>query len=92
MTRTASHQISIPANVERLAIEAWETEDGTTQGIIWDRTGLQPQDGEWGTQLIDWEGDRADAVICAEQAGFTVADFIPYNIEGDEGAIAEATR
>lgn len=92
MTRTAAHQISIPANVQRIAIETWETEDGTTQGIIWDRTGLQSQDGEWGAQIIDWEGDRDDAVICAEMAGFTVAEPIPYSIEGVEGAVAEATR
>ncbi|SJN26827.1 hypothetical protein FM125_06395 [Micrococcus lylae] len=91
MTRIAAETITIDQAVETICIEAWDTEGGQAQGIIWDRTGQDDQDGEWGTQLIDWEGDLDDAVIAVEAAGFTVEEFVGHDIDGG-GATALARR
>ena len=92
MTRTTAHTITIPAEVTRVTIEAWDAEDGTNQGIIWDRTGLKEEDGQWGGQLIDWEGDLDDIIIRLRNAGFEVSEFVIDGIGDDAELFATATR
>ena len=92
MTRTTAHAITIPAEVTDITIEAWDAEDGTNQGIIWDRTGLEKNDGQWGGQLIDWEGDLDDITIRLRNAGFEVSEFVIDGIGDDAELFATASR
>lgn len=92
MTRISAHTITVPAEVTDIAIEAWDAEDGTNQGIIWDRSGQAPEDGEWGTQIIDWEGDPDDIIIRLRNAGFEVSKFSIDGIGDDAELFATATR
>ena len=92
MTRISAHTITVPAEVTDIAIEAWDAEDGTNQGIIWDRTGLKEEDGQWGGQLIDWEGDLDDIIIRLRNAGFEVSKFSIDGIGDDAELFATATR
>lgn len=89
--REAATAIQFPAAVKAICIETWDVEGGQ-EGIIWDRTGQEDQDGEWGTQIIDWAGDVDDVVIAARNAGFAVEEFNSYDIGGDQGATALARR
>lgn len=92
MTRIPAHTITIPTEVTRITIEAWDAEDGTNQGIIWDRTGLKEEDGQWGGQLIDWEGDLDDIIIRLRNAGFEVSEFVIDGIGDDAELFATASR
>jgi len=92
MTRIPAHTITIPAEVTDVAIEAWDAEGGTNQGIIWDRTGLEENDGQWGGQLIDWEGDLDDTIIRLRNAGFQVSKFAIDGIGDDAELFATASR
>lgn len=92
MTRISAHTITVPAEVTDIAIEAWDAEDGTNQGIIWDRTGLKEEDGQWGGQLIDWEGDLDDIITRLRNAGFEVGEFVTQTIDGETEVFATATR
>ena len=92
MTRTAAHTITIPFWATDIVIDAWAAEDGAVQGIIWDRTGLAPEDGEWGTQIIDWEGDLDDITIRLRNAGFEVSEFTADFPSERAEVFATATR
>lgn len=92
MTRTTAHTITIPAEVTSIAIEAWDNDYGTQDGIIWDRTGLKEEDGQWGGQLIDWEGDLDDIILRLRNAGFEVSEFAIDGIGDDAEMFATATR
>lgn len=92
MTRTAAHTITIPFWATDIVIDAWVAEDGAVQGIIWDRTGLAPEDGEWGTQIIDWEGDLDDVTIRLRNAGFEVSEFTADFPSERAEVFATATR
>ena len=61
-------------------------------GIIWDRTGHEPEDGEWGAQLVEWHGDRADVVARLEGAGFTVGEFVEHDLGDGPELLAVAHR
>lgn len=92
MTRTPAHTITIPAEVTDIAIEAWDAEDGTNQGIIWDRSGQDPEDGEWGTQIIDWEGDPDDILIRLRNAGFDAYEFTTTDLGDGPELFTTASR
>ena len=92
MTRATAHTITIPAEVTSIAIEAWDNDYGTQDGIIWDRTGHEPEDGEWGAQLVEWHGDRADVVARLEGAGFTVGEFVEHDLGDGPELLAVAHR
>lgn len=91
MNQTPAHAVTIPEDVARIAIEAWPAED-PSQGIIWDRTGHEPEDGEWGAQLVEWHGDRADVVARLEGAGFTVGEFVEHDLGDGPELLAVAHR
>ena len=90
MTRIDAETITIDQAAETICIEAWPA-DYPTEGIIWDRTGYDDEDGEWGQQTIEWEGDLDDAVHAVEAAGFTVEEFVDHDIDGG-GVTALARR
>ena len=86
-----AHTITLPASVQSVAVEAWA--DGSDWcGIIWDQTGLEDWSGEWGAQLVDWRGDRADVVARLEGAGFTVEQFVEHDLGDGSELLAVATR
>lgn len=92
MTRITATAIQFPAAVKTICIEAWDADEGGQEGIIWDRTGHEDQDGEWGAQIIDWTGDVDDVVTAARNAGFEVEELAAYDVNGDQGATALAHR
>ena len=86
-----AHTITFPDDVRSVAVEAWA--DGLEWcGIIWDRTGLEPEDGEWGDQMLEWRGDRADVVARLEGAGFTVGEFVEHDLGDGPELFAVAHR
>ena len=86
-----AHTITIPDDVRSVAVETWA--DGLEWfGIIWDRTGHEPEDGEWGAQLVEWHGDRADVVTRLEGAGFTVGEFVEHELGDGPELLAVASR
>lgn len=91
MTRTPALDITIPEAVTFIFVEAWPA-DSPTEGIIWDRTGLDSEDGEWGTQLIDWEGDLDDVKRVLSEHGFSLGDFARADLPEGSELFTEATR
>ena len=92
MTRATAHTITIPAEVTSIAIEAWDNDYGTQDGIIWDRTGHTDDDGEWGNELFEWVGHLDDVRAAAKRAGFEVGEFVTQTIDGETEVFATATR
>ena len=74
------------------AIEAWDNDYGTQDGIIWDRTGHTDDDGEWGNELFEWVGHLDDVRAAAKRAGFEVGEFVTQTIDGETEVFATATR
>ena len=91
MNRTPAHTITIPDDVRSVAVETWA--DGLEWfGIIWDRTGHEDYDGEWGAQLLEWAGDLDDVTAAVERAGFTVGEFVAHELGDGAELLAVASR
>ena len=91
MNRTPAHTITIPDDVRSVAVETWA--DGLEWfGIIWDRTGEEADNGEWGNEMIRWTGDRADAERMVEQAGFEIGEFESIDLGDGPEDFATAKR
>lgn len=90
--RTSPDMIEIPDGVTHVALESWER--GTSErGIVWDRTGLDRDSGEWGTEIDQWDGDREDVVNHLESAyGFTMSPWVPVPLEGLNEHMCEGSR
>lgn len=91
MTTIAAIEIAIPATVTSIAMEVWR-KNGQDHGIIWDRTGEEAGNGEWGDEMIRWAGDRADAERMVEQAGFEVDEFESIDLGDGPEDFATAKR
>lgn len=91
MTTIAATEITIPTTVTSIAMEIWH-ENGQDQGIIWDRTGEEADNGEWGNEMIRWTGDRADAERMVEQAGFEIGEFESIDLGDGPEDFATAKR
>lgn len=91
MNQTPAHAVTIPEDVARIAIEAWPAED-PSQGIIWDRTGHEDYNGEWGSQLLEWVGGLDDVTAAVERAGFTVGEFVAHELGDGAELLAVAHR
>lgn len=91
MTTIAATEITIPTTVTSITMEVWH-EDGQDHGIIWDRTGEEADNGEWGNEMIRWTGDRADAERMVEQAGFEIGEFESIDLGDGPEDFATAKR
>lgn len=90
--QTSPDMIEIPDTVDYVAVEQW-SEGEQDCGIIWDRTGRDENDGEWGEELLRWEGDRADVVNRLEGTyGFTLCPWMPIPLGGLDEHMCEGTR
>lgn len=89
----AAHLVQIPDEALEVRIEAWQDPEGAWQGILWDRTSCDPEDGEWGEQMVRWRGDQlADAVRLLARFGFEVSGFTRREIGGTQEYFATAVR
>mgnify|MGYP007086362633 CR=1 FL=1 len=91
MSIVAATEVTIPETVTSVALEVWR-DYGQDRGIIWDRTGREEQDGEWGDEMILWAGDRDDVRRIIEQAGFEVGDFESFDLGDGPEDFATAVR
>lgn len=87
---------TIDAGITSVVIEAWATEAGGLRGIIWHRAEDDAAAGEWGAELADFiadEGeDHDDMLGRLRQADWLPAEWIHYDLGGDEGDTIAATR
>lgn len=90
----------IPDTARALAVDTWATMHGPFAHIF-DRTGLEDQDGQWGEQLSNEDGtpwsmpawiEHADLETALEAAGWVKGDALPYDDHGVAGTLTTWTR
>lgn len=90
----------IPDTARALAVDTWATVHGPFARIF-DRTGLEDQDGEWGTQLRDEDGtpwalpawvEHADLETALEAAGWVKGDALSYDDHAVSSTLTTWTR
>lgn len=79
--------------MKTVAIDSFYNEDGLLTHHLFDRTGLEPDDGKWGTLFATLHGVYISEVAdYLKNLGLTV-DFesaVDYGIAGDSGTLTLA--
>lgn len=90
----------IPDTTRALVVETWATVHGPFARIF-DRTGLDDQDGQWGTQLCNEDGtpwsmpawvEHADLETALEAAGWVKGDALSYDDHAVSSTLTTWTR
>lgn len=103
MTRDIREFIAdLPAAITSITVDTWQDDYGMSYVGIWDRTGHDPEDGEWGNDIyIDCRQEydfRSDVTLALSLAGFNFggprhdADWISYDLPEGAGLMLTATR
>lgn len=82
----------IPANATALSIDVSPTDRDASRIVIFDRTGLTDDAGEWGNEVTAFDGDMDDVEFALGIAGFTVTWHSNYNFGYERGELYTATR
>lgn len=92
----------LPAAVTSVAVDTWQDVYGMSYVVVWDRTGHEPDDGEWGNDIyMDCRQEydfRSDSALGLSLAGFNFsgprhdAGWVSYDLPEGAGLILTATR
>lgn len=82
---------NIPTHATAITVETWEY-GNDIKSIIWDRTGLEPEDGEWGDQLDTFTTDDTDDVDHALREWEPVEDWVAVSLPEDDETFRPFTR
>lgn len=83
---------ALPLECDRIAIDVTEIE-GQLHGIVWDRTGLEDDDGEWGQQGAEFIADNHSDIEFSLSYEWDSGDgWSHYSFPECEGDLLLATR